>query len=166
MWRIESHRQEEPHANQWRRPITVIAWDGKTLAADKRATCAGLIRTATKIRRIGPLLVAGSGDFDMVVAAFVWVEGGRKPEEFTAAMRDKDTSADILVIEEGRVLKYERTPYPMVFEDEHFAMGSGRDYAMAAMYMGGDARTAVLVASALESSCGNGVDTLKIEGGP
>lgn len=142
--------------------MTVIAWDGKTLAADKRATSGGLIRTVTKVRRIGHLLVAGSGDFDMVVAAFAWVEGGRKPEEFTSAMRDKDTSADILVIEEGRIMKYERTPHPMIFEDQHFAMGAGRDYAMAAMYLGSDAREAVAVASALESSCGNGIDTLTL----
>jgi len=143
--------------------MTVIAWDGKTLAGDKRATCAGLIRTVTKILRVGPLLVAGSGDLDMVVAGFVWVEGGRKPEEFTAAMRDRDTSPDILVIEEGRVLKYERTPYPMLFEDKLFAMGSGRDYALAAMYLGCDARKAVEVASEFDAGCGNGVDTLTLE---
>lgn len=140
--------------------MTVIAWDGTTLAADKRADSGGLTRTVTKIRRIGPLLCAGSGDYCQVVAGFSWIESGRNPDEFTAQMRDKDTSPDILVIDGKRILKYERTPYPIEFEDSFFAMGSGRDYAMAVMFLGFGAQRAVEVASALESGCGNGIDLL------
>jgi hypothetical protein len=140
--------------------VTCIAWDGKLLAADKRASCNGLVRTVTKIRRIGSLLVAGAGDFDMVVQAFAWVEAGRKSEDFSPSMRDKESAVDILVIDGGRILKYERTPHALEFEDAVFAMGSGRDYAMAAMYLGKGAREAVEVACALDSGCGNGIDVL------
>lgn len=143
--------------------MTVIAWDGKTLAADKRASCSGLSRTVTKIRRIGDLLVGGSGDFDRVVAMFAWIEAGCKAEDFPAFQRDQDMSADMLVIDGGKVLKYERTPHPITFEDAYFAMGSGRDYALAAMWLGQDARHAVIVASQLDVNCGNGIDTLTLE---
>jgi hypothetical protein len=44
--------------------MTCIAWDGKTLAADKQATSVGRGITTTKIYRVGACLVAlaGSGD--------------------------------------------------------------------------------------------------------
>lgn len=38
--------------------MTIIAWDGKTLAADKRGTVAGMAYTVTKIHRLPDGLVA------------------------------------------------------------------------------------------------------------
>lgn len=140
--------------------MTCIAYDGKTLAADKMASCNGLARTVTKIRRIDELRVGVTGDFDLAAEGFAWIEAGRKPDAFPAAMRDKEIPLSLLVIEDGLILKYERTPYPFKFEDKLFAMGSGRDYAMAAMYLGLSARKAVEVACEFETSCGLGVDEL------
>lgn len=45
--------------------MTVICWDGKTLAADKRATSVGLARTVTKVQRHGDVLLAMTGDWDV-----------------------------------------------------------------------------------------------------
>jgi hypothetical protein len=44
--------------------MTVIVWDGKTLAADKQATQADLKRKVTKIHRLRGHLVGVSGDWD------------------------------------------------------------------------------------------------------
>ena len=43
-------------------------------------------------------------------------------------------------------------------------MGHGRDFTLAAMHLGHDARTAVEVACALDAFCGCGIDTLTLEG--
>lgn len=141
--------------------MTVIAWDGKTLAADKLGSYNGLGRTVTKIHRIGDLLVGISGNAWVANEVFAWVERGRKPEAFPACQRDKDDWSMTLIIEARRVLLYERSPYPTRIADGTCAIGSGRDFALAAMHMGADARRAVEVATHFCPDCGLGVDTLE-----
>ncbi len=143
--------------------MTVIAWDGKTLAADRRACVGGLINSLTKIHRIGDLLVGGSGDQDFVNVMLEWIRTGRDPATFPASQKDKDDWQHVLVVErDGTTSLYERTPHPIRFEQPHVAIGSGRDFARAAMHLGCTARAAVEVAIALDCGCGNGVDALDL----
>lgn len=141
----------------------MIAWDGTKLAADKLADSAGLARTTTKIRRAkNGALIGASGRTSYCVAAMEWYDAGADPAAYPKC-QDSDDFADLLVIEPtGRILKYERAPSAMHFEDTTFAMGSGRDYAMAAMFLGFDAVRAVEVASHFDTGCGNGVDVLML----
>lgn len=142
----------------------MIAWDGKTLAADKRASFGTLIRTTTKIFRAGDALLAYAGDAAFGEEMRAWWTRGAKPDDFPAGNRDKDDWAGLMVIRKGQpIARYERTPYPVLFEDEQFAIGCGRDFALAAMYLGKTAPEAVAVAIALDSGCGNGIDTLELE---
>lgn len=140
--------------------MTVIAWDGKMLAADKQVTLSGLMRTATKIRRIDDLLVGVSGNVCAASEIFAWVERGRNPQDFPKLQESEDDYANLLVIENGRVLTYARSPLPWEYEDSLFAIGSGREFALAAMYCGKNAQEAVEIASHFEASCGKGVDVL------
>jgi hypothetical protein len=144
--------------------MSVIAWDGKTLAADKRAGNGTLYRTVTKIFRVGNCLIGYAGDPAFGEAMRAWIQAGEKIEDFPASQRDKDDWAGTLVIRQsGLIQKYERAPYPITFEDRHHAIGCGRDFALAAMHLGKTAREAVEVAIALDSGCGNGIDTLTFE---
>ena len=84
--------------------------------------------------------------------------------DFPPSQRDKDDWAGMLVIlRDRRIARYERTPYPVFYEDETFAIGCGRDFALAAMHLGKTAREAVEVAIALDSGCGNGIDALTLD---
>ena len=144
--------------------MTCIAWDGRTLAADKRACLGGLVNTMTKIHRIGDLLVGGSGETSFIWTMIEWVRAGRNVADFPKSQGDKDDWQPMLVIESGgQILLYERTPYPCRYEQSVFAIGSGRDFARAAMHLGKSAREAVEVACALDAGCGNGIDTLVLE---
>ncbi len=143
--------------------MTVVAWDGKTLAADKRTLNCGLIRTVTKIRRIGELLVGGSSDFVTVLEMMDWIEKGSDPEKFPSLQKDKDDWACVIIIDRGVIKLYERSHIPMTFEDSKFAIGSGRDFALAAMHCGKTAKEAVEIAIHFDSGCGNGVDCLELE---
>jgi len=143
--------------------MTCIAWDGKTLASDKRVTEEGLARTVTKIRRINGLLVGATGLTWAGREMLAWVERGRKPEDFPASQRNKDDWAGTIVIEGTHILTYDRGPYPIEIEDPTYAIGSGRDYALAAMHCGKTAAEAVEIAALFETGCGNGVDTLELE---
>lgn len=142
--------------------MTVIAWDGKTLAADKRMVSAGLILTTTKIRRIGGLLVGAAGNISSTAELMAWVERGRNPVDWPASQKDKEDWAGLLVIEGRRILRYEQSPFPCELEDRVVATGSGRDFAIAAMHCGKTAREAVELACLLENGCGNGVDVLEL----
>lgn len=143
--------------------MTCIAWDGKTLAADRLANTGGLRGEVTKIFRAGDLLVGGSGDFAFILAMVDWVQRGRDPSAFPASQRDKDDWQAVLVIQKNAPIQlYDRTPFPVKFEQRSLAIGSGRDFAMAAMHLGRTAREAVEVAIALDCGCGNGIDTLEL----
>lgn len=145
--------------------MTVIAWDGRTLAADKRSDYGGCIQMVTKIHRAGGCLVGGAGEFSFILAMVEWVRNGRDPAQFPAHQRDKDDWQPTLVIEpDGRPALYERTPYPIRWERPFGAIGSGKQYALAAMRLGHDARMAVAVASEFCPGCGNGIDALTLEG--
>jgi 20S proteasome alpha/beta subunit len=141
--------------------MTVIAWDGKTLAADKRLDNGSLICTTKKIRRIGNLLCGACGDGASMEEMFAWIERGRKPEEYPTKMRDKEDGSAIILIEDGVIKKYGLSPYPTIYEDRQHAIGSGRDFAIMAMYLGKTAKEAVELASVFDQNCGNGVDVLE-----
>src|SRR4051812_1035464 len=126
--------------------MTVIAWDGKTLAADKRASSGGLMRTVTKIRRIYGNLVGVSGDACHMEALFTWFASGADPAKYPSFQNDENKHSDLLVVTpQGEIHKYEHAAFPIRFEDRLFAMGSGRDYALAAMHLGKSASEAVEV---------------------
>lgn len=147
--------------------MSVIAWDGATLAADKRACLGSLIRTTRKISRvknndIGEALVGYAGDADAGEEILAWFASGYNPDKFPSSQRNPDGWSGLLVVWPTRhIWKFERTPYPIRFPPQHFAIGSGRDFALAAMHLGCDAVKAVKIACELDSGCGNGVDTLE-----
>lgn len=139
--------------------VSVIAWDGTTLAADKRASIGTLIRTTTKIFNLGDALAAYAGDADAGEEVLAWFKDGHDPAKFPAAQRDKESLVGLLIVwPDGSLWKYERTPYPIKFPPQQFAIGSGRDFALAAMHCGKTAREAVEVACVFDSGCGNGID--------
>lgn len=141
--------------------MTVIAWDGKTLAADKRATYGDMICTVTKIARIEGRLAAGAGDTAFINVMFEWLRGGRVPAEFPKSQESKDDWQPFLVIEsDGTPLLYERSPCPVRYEQKHIVLGSGREFARAALHLGKTAVEAVQCAIDLSHTCGNGIDTL------
>lgn len=145
--------------------MTVIAWDGKMLAADKRAVCYGVCFTTTKVRRIasGELLAwTGSQDAGELLAK--WYADGQDPGKWPDVQKDKDDWCRLIVVGEDGARFFERQPVAMKVEDKFSAWGSGRDFALTAMHLGKNAREAVEIACLFENGCGNGVDVLTPNG--
>lgn len=146
--------------------MSVIAWDGKTLAADKRAVMGTLIVATTKIFRItnyneGGALVGYAGDAAAGEEMLHWFKNGAIPEKLPAAQRDKNDWVGLLVIwATGAIWKYENTPHPVKLMPQKFAIGSGRDFGLAAMHLGKTAKEAVEIACLFDNTCGDGVDVL------
>lgn len=143
--------------------MTVICWDGKTLAADKRATSGGgIARTVTKIQRHRGTLLAITGDWDCGMEMVAWWKAGAKPAEFPPAARGEGGATLITISRKTGIATYGTGPYAFPIEAEQCAFGSGRDYAEAAMHLGHDARRGVEVACHFQTDCGNGIDTLEL----
>lgn len=143
--------------------MTVIAWDGKTLAADKRALHSGLIMTCTKVRKIRDHLVGVCGDYGPSLMLMKWFEDGCDPKDWPECQKDKDRWSGIMVITpERKIIKYEQDPIGFMIEDKMHAVGSGRDFALMAMRLGKTAEEAIRLTFEFESGCGNGVDALML----
>jgi hypothetical protein len=143
--------------------MTVIAYDGRTLAADKMGDAGGLRRTPTKIRRFDGGLFGSSGSASRGAEMFEWIVAGADPSTVPAYQLSHDNYEVVMIVRnDGTAWQYACSPHPIRIEDPFHAIGSGRDFAIAAMYLGHDARTAVAVASQFDSGCGMGIDTLEL----
>ena len=139
--------------------MSVIAWDGQSLATDRQATNCAQRNTASKAIRIpSGEVVAWCGEQDQGLILAKWYEDGADPSKWPEFQKDKEDWSRLVVASESGVKFYERHPVAMVEHDAFQAFGSGRDYAMGAMAMGATAAQAVKVASQFNVHCGMGVD--------
>lgn len=139
--------------------MTTIAWDGTTLAADKRCSNNGIYFPITKIQKIRGHLVGGCGDTVTIQCFFHWFRKGALSRYFPEEIRNGDCHA-IVITPDKNVLMYEKSVHPFISESKHAAIGSGASFALAAMYLGTSAIGAIEVASAFDMQTGNGIDIL------
>ena len=136
--------------------MTVIAWDGKTLAVDRKVS-GSKISTCKKLYEHEGARIAFCGTLSAGIALKDWYIAGANPETFSSLNVENTTL--VVVTKPGELTVYEgATPYTLT--NSYEAFGTGEDYARAAMYLGKDAIAAVEVANALDDGCGNGVDWL------
>lgn len=141
--------------------MTVIAWDGNILAADKMLSDSVIWRHSTKIRRHGDFLIGLAGDSDMTREMADWFVRGAKVEEFPVGSRLIENYSEMLVIHPDKSISlYQRTPFPIMLDGPQAALGNGRDAAMAVMLLGHNAIKAVEVACQICTGCGGGIDFL------
>lgn len=143
--------------------MTVIAFDGKNLVADRRMVQGGgIVRSITKIIRApdGGLLGI-TGGLDIALEMREWYLSGAVPDKFPPKARD-DTATLIVIKPNGEIWTWASGPYGARIEATQAAFGSGRDFAEAAMYLGQSAIDAVMLACKFQSDCGNGIDVLEL----
>lgn len=144
--------------------MTVIAWDGTTLAADKRAVYGAGTYTITKVFRVDEDRLAGvAGCMARAVLIVDWLRRNGPPEEYPKQEDEADWVSCMVIHRDGRIHRYETRGVPMLVENTRHATGSGRDFATAAMHCGCSAAEAVAVACAYSADCGDGIDTLTFE---
>lgn len=139
--------------------MSTVAWDGRFLAADRQATSAhGGIYTTRKISSFGGELLAVTGDESVAADLLAWYRAGARRKAFPECARNDD--ATLLVIDKYGSRLYTKGPSPMLRQGL-ITLGSGADYAMAAMHFGQSAEGAVAVACELDAFSGGGVDVLE-----
>lgn len=141
--------------------MTVIAWDGKTLAADKLSTNGSTKGTTTKIFTHGNELLGVTGDLSIGLEVRDWYVAGAVPKDYPTGNREPGRGSSLIVVKPDRsVWKYESSPVPFRVEDARCAFGSGDESAKVAMHCGKTAVEAVQIASLFNTGCGGGVDSL------
>ena len=144
--------------------MTVIAWDGKTLAADKIICFGNTKGTVTKIFRVFDCLVGTCGTLSLGLELLEWFRDGAEPKEFPASNRDTEKYASLIVVRPGGIVwKYEMSPIPFRVEGPFCAFGCGDESALIAMELGCDARRAVELVIKYNICCGNGIDVLELK---
>lgn len=144
--------------------MTTIAWDGKTLAGDRLAVWAGLEMRCRKVYRVvAPnrrvALVGYTGSVAFVNAHLHWLYSGERP-----TFSGPDLKWSVLMLAEGggMWIRHDNVDYwDQITGRRTFAVGSGADFALAAMELGKDAVAAVRVAAKLDHGTGGGVDVVR-----
>ena len=143
--------------------MSIVAWDGKIMAADKICTSADMRVTTTKIVKLDDgTVLAWVGEQGGGFALTEWYKNGKKRCDWPSVQGTENWTR-LIVADETGVSFYEREPFPQKVEEHFMAWGSGRDFAMGAMAMGASAKEAVEIASRFSISCGNGVDCFEVQ---
>lgn len=155
--------------------MTTIAWDGETLCAD-RMSCSGntkrevqkawRVKSATTsavenqfgFRKI--VLFAWSGEYQDALAVRDFINGDRHE---LPKIEDHE-SCGLIITEDKQALRLEWRLLPSPIKERFYALGSGRDFAIGAMYYGLTAEQGVRVALDYDVYTGLGVDILPFEG--
>lgn len=143
--------------------MTIIAYDGKTVASDRQMTDNGLKSAAQKIFKLEDgTVIAVVGDFALSLAMKDWYIAGR-PEGKCPCNHDKNNYGSIVVFKpDGTIEEYENYETPVQIIDPFMAWGSGRNYAMTALALGKSAEEAVKLACQFDVFCGMGFDSLPV----
>lgn len=143
--------------------MTTIAWDGSTLAGDRRGNAGGMAYELGKLRGTADGRLLGfSGDIGVGMLMLDWLDrGGARPPQ-----QDTDRWATVLEITPDGACWCHGRDSRWRIEQPFFAIGSGRDFALAAMALGRSAAEAVDLAARFDTGTGNGVDALALEAAP
>src|SRR4051812_17635316 len=110
--------------------MSIIAWDGRTLAADRQATRQEMRRAGRKIWRLKNGELASINGIEAAGRELLkWYESGADPAKYPPLQATTDW-AQMTIISPRGVFDYEQRPIPVEVTDKFMAWGSGRDYAL------------------------------------
>jgi len=155
--------------------MSIVAWDGKILAADKMAA-SGVAEICTKIfkfkipvdfengEKLSDFVCAFTGPIPVGMLMVDWFKSGARKKEFPEVQKTDDWSRLIVAHHSFKygVRIYDNTPAYYELEDPFLAWGAGAEVALGAMAMGADAIGAVGIASRYYTTCGQGIDYYQI----
>lgn len=137
--------------------MSVIAWDGRTLAADTGMVTAGMRARTSKMAHSyvndQSVICAWTGDHGLGHLLAQWYFDGADPETFPNKFAKEDEWCRLIVADRDGCFFYENYPAKIIVHDKYMAWGSGRDFAMGAMFLGASAEEAVNAACEHSTEC-------------
>lgn len=141
--------------------MTVVAWDGKSMAADRRAERMNLFSERKKLFEANGVVYGYSGDLASCLEAEKFFVYGLAPEDLRIDYH-KGFSF-LLYRRKAQTLHSAFNSLVLVEEpvDRFTAIGIGDEFAMGVMAAGFCAETAVSLCNKHIVGCGNGVDVIQ-----
>jgi len=142
--------------------MTIVAFDGKTIAADGLASDGGIV-ASKDVQKLAVVdnCVIGSGGCHWSALKFIdwWKKGKVDPypvldEAFCALVVHSDGNAELYGCKFDVGIPLGQRPY---------VIGCGRDIARGAMAMGADAKRAVEICCELDTACGGDIMVVTLE---
>lgn len=152
--------------------MSVVVWDGKTLATDTQCNMGNAKFNAPKAwyKSVGgeACILSGVGTLKNIHRHKQWLlhtyDTDGNDNSFPYADVENHYYQFILVNKNG-LLRYEGTPYPIDHGVNACAFGEAADFAYGALAMGATAVEAVKVAIAYSNQCGGNVESFSLSRG-
>lgn len=138
--------------------MSVVAWDGKTLAADCQQNWSDVPLRGSKVFEHDGVLFGHVGSAEDGAAFEEWVKAG-SPEETKPELED----VNFLSVSKGQLYWASERLVWLRVNATYFAIGAGRDVALGAMAAGMSAPQAVKIACQHNIHCGIDIETLSLE---
>ena len=138
--------------------MSVVAWDGKGVAADRLGCCGNLTSIVPKLYPARGYALGFVGTEEVGLMLIDWFDNGAKKSEWPQEAQESEFASSLIVVGRKKVWVCNTFPVFSLNHDPFMAWGSGRDLAMGAMAMGAGAEMAVQITSDHDAGCGGGVD--------
>jgi len=142
--------------------MSILAYDGKIIAADRQATRGGSRCTCKKLLKVDGIVVGWVGVQVHGLVMMDWFFSGAKPSEFPDLGEERESCTRLIVATRRGLDVYEQSHRAMSYVDKFQAFGSGMDLAMGAMAAGASAIEAVKITCKYDINCGMGVDWFEV----
>lgn len=122
----------------------------RQMAADRKATdaSASMRYSTRKLRVVGSSIVGCGGDSTSIAVFIRWLEAGGKHDDKPKLAKDAQLSA--LVLNANGLFIFDHDCEPDQIEQDFYAIGTGAQAGMAAMYLGADPKKAVQIAARVD----------------
>jgi hypothetical protein len=138
--------------------MTTIAAKASTgeVAGDSMVSGDDSFYLVTKIRRGKNSIYGGCGDWDKLLKFYNSLESG--------ADLDSDTDVTVLELRSDGIWIYESTIIPAKIKNDFWAIGTGANFAIAAMHLGLNPAEAVKLACLYDTSSHEPIDVMSLSG--
>ncbi len=145
--------------------MTVVVWDGVTLATDRAATDGAAKWATEKAWYHGQdedrIIVSGAGPLKSILYMREWCKEGCIIDHFPVSQLTHPCHF-IVVSQVDGLYRYEDSHIRIMHGYEPCAFGEGRDVAHGALAMGATAQQAVEAANQFSAHCGLGVEEYRL----
>lgn len=114
-------------------------------------------KTIPKICRVGDALIGMAGNLEDILAARQWFENGRQGDF------PKSEALNGILLNKDGIWEFFGNGIPYKYPGKFLAVGSGGDFAMAAMDAGADIKKAMKIAMKYDAGSGFGTTYMELE---
>lgn len=150
--------------------MTTIAANKECMAADRKVVDGDTHYKTAKIQRVGQAIIGAAGSNPAIAKFMQWIQAEHlrskrsKPLPLPSLIDpdDEDSAFAGLVLTPAGLFVYDVGCYPDLITDPFYAIGSGKQAALAAMHLGATPHKAVEVACLVDNCSDGPVDCLFI----